>query len=150
VIGEMVVEPQRQFGRRVHHQRQAHLYKGWLDVTRSGKAFVYTGYSWRGRTTIASGVVLLHPATRAEIPQELREVMWVSPDQSTMEGRWFWGAYQEFGYDVKLHRAGEGPTVMSVDRTMLKTGSTAQRVKIYGDNFFASAVGDIDLGTASR
>jgi len=63
-----------------------------------------------------------------------------------MEGRWFWGAYQEFGYDVKLHRASEGPTVMSVDRTMLKTGSTGQRVKIYGDNFSRVAVGDIDLG----
>ena len=59
--------------------------------------------------------------------------MWVAPDQSQMEGRWFWGSYEEFGYDVTLRRAGEGATVMSVDRTMLKTGSTGQRVKIDAD-----------------
>ena len=29
--------------------------------------------------------------------------MWISPDQTSGEGRWFWGEYQEFGLDVKLN-----------------------------------------------
>jgi len=28
--------------------------------------------------------------------------MWFSPDQKMAEGRWFWGTYQEFGFNVKL------------------------------------------------
>lgn len=146
VIGEMAVEPSGSSEDEFTTNIKLTYLKDGSTVTRSGKAFVYTGYSWRGRTTIASGVVAPAPGNAGGNPQELREVMWVSPDQSTMEGRWFWGAYQEFGYDVKMHRAGEGATVMSVDRTMLKTGSTGQRVKIYGDNFSRVTVGDIDLG----
>jgi quinohemoprotein amine dehydrogenase len=77
----------------------------------------------------------------------LREVMWVAPDQSQMEGRWFWGSYEEFGYDVTLRRAGEGTTVVGVDRTMVKNGATAQRVRIYGDNFARVTAADVDFGT---
>ncbi len=73
--------------------------------------------------------------------------MWIAPDQNSMEGRWFWGAYEEFGYDVTLHRASDGVTVTGTDLTMIKTGSTAQKVKIYGDNFPKLTVADIDFGT---
>ncbi len=33
---------------------------------------------------------------------ETREAMWFNPNQMEAEGRWYWGAYQEFGFDVKL------------------------------------------------
>jgi len=73
--------------------------------------------------------------------------MWIAPDQNSMEGRWFWGAYEEFGYDVTLHRANDGVTVTGTDLTMIKTGSSAQKVKIYGDNFPKLTLADIDFGT---
>ena len=48
-------------------------------------------------------------------PSEMREVMWISPDQSQAEGRWFWGEYQEFGIRreaaarvLRCHAAGRG------------------------------------------
>ncbi len=68
------------------------------------------------------------PAANAapdDLGSEMREVMWISPDQSTAEGRWFWGEYQEFGFDVKMQRASADPTLIGVDRSSLKTGSQA-------------------------
>ena len=132
VIGEMVVEPGAAEDEFTTNVKLTYLKDG-STVTRTGKSLVYTGYAWRGRSR-AQNPVAASPANAGGNPAELREVMWVSPDQSTMEGRWFWGAYQEFGYDVKLPRAGDGPVVLGTDRAMLKTGSTSQRVRLYGDN----------------
>ena len=67
-----------------------------------------------------------------DLGSEMREVMWVSPDQSTAEGRWFWGEYQEFGFDVKMQRASADPTLIGVDRSLLKTGSQGTRVRLIG------------------
>ena len=47
-----------------------------------------------------------------DLSSEMREAMWFSPDQSHAEGRWFWGEYQEFGFDVKLQRASAEPTLI--------------------------------------
>ena len=50
------------------------------------------------------------PGTKPDdLLSEAREAMWISPDQSTAEGRWFWGEYQEFGFEVKLVRASIEP-----------------------------------------
>ena len=59
--------------------------------TFTGHAVIYTGYEWRGRSKTA-GI------------GDLREIMMVSPDQSTIEGRWYWGGYQEFGFNIKARR----------------------------------------------
>jgi len=146
VIGEMQVEPGGSDDEFTTSLKLTYLKDG-STVTRTGKANVFTGYSWRGRSAAKSAAAAPSPTNAGGVPEELREVMWVSPDQSQMEGRWFWGAYQEFGFDVTLRRAGDGPSVLAVDRTMLKTGSTAQRVKIYGDNFPRVTAADIDFGT---
>ena len=76
-------------------------------IIRSGHSLVYAGYSWRGRSkgTTAAG------SAPDDLASEMREVMWVSPDQSQAEGRWFWGQYQEFGFDVKMQRASSEPTL---------------------------------------
>lgn len=145
VVGEMVVEPGAGEDEFTTNVKLTYLKDG-STVTRSGKSLVYTGYSWRGRST-AKDVSAPSPSNAGGSPAELREVMWVSPDQLTMEGRWFWGAYQEFGFDVKLDRAGDGAVISAVDRTMLKTGSTAQQVKIFGDNLQRVALADVDFGT---
>jgi quinohemoprotein amine dehydrogenase len=61
--------------------------------------------------------------------------MWVSPDGLKAEGRWFWGQYQEFGFDVKMQRASSGPTLLAVDLPAMKTGSRANRIRLLGDDF---------------
>ncbi len=78
----------------------------------------------------------------------MRETLWISPDQTWAEGRWFWGEYQEFGVDVKLRRATPEPALLSLDRYSLKTGSQAQKVRVLGDNLPAQvAAADLDFGT---
>jgi quinohemoprotein amine dehydrogenase len=74
-------------------------------------------------------------------------VMMLSRDQSQLEGRWFWGAYQEFGIDAAMRRANAGSTVLGVDVYSLKSGSAGAEVRIYGDHFPAGiSPADLDLG----
>lgn len=145
VTGEMVIEPGAAEDEFSTNLKLTYLKDG-ATVARTGKSLVYTGYTWRGRSRTNSAVAPA-PGNAGGNPAELREVMWVAPDQSSMEGRWFWGAYEEFGYDVKLTRAGDGPIVTGTDRAMLKSGSAAQRVRIYGDNLPKAAAAEIDFGT---
>jgi quinohemoprotein amine dehydrogenase len=102
-------------------------------VTRASKALVYTGYQWRGRGAAGSDT--------------WREVMFVERDWTQMWGRWFTGAYDETGIDVKLTRVSAGPVVLGTSVASLKTGSTGQAVRIFGANLPASPQpGDIGLG----
>lgn len=104
-------------------------------VTRTGRAIVYTGFQWRGRSTT--------PAENSS----LREVMLIDRDWRHMEGRWFTGGYDELGLDIKLDRIGSETRILGTDRTALKKGTAAQELKIYGLNFPATLrAADIDLG----
>jgi quinohemoprotein amine dehydrogenase len=113
-------------------------------ISRTGHSVVYAGYSWRGRS---KGT----PAANAapdDLGSEMREVMMVSQDQSTAEGRWFWGQYQEFGFDVKMLRASADPTLIGADRTSLKTGSQANRVRLIAESLPEQiAPADLDFGS---
>lgn len=112
-------------------------------LTRTGKGIVYTGYSWRG--TSSSGP----EGARADAPQdhETRETMWFAPDRKSAEGRWFWGDYQEFGFNVKLTRASADPAVTAIAPYALKTGTKGATVMLYGNAFPAGLKpADIDLG----
>jgi quinohemoprotein amine dehydrogenase len=91
-------------------------------VTRTGKALIYTGYQWRGRGTPAGA------------DQPWREVLFVERDWKTMWGRWFTGAYDETGIDVKLVRLGTEPIVFGTSVSALKTSASASPVKIFGAN----------------
>ena len=105
---------------------------------------MYAGYSWRGRS---KGTAAANAAPD-DLGSEMREVMWFSPDQSSAEGRWFWGEYQEFGFDVKLRRPSADPTLIGVDRTALKTGSQGNRVRLIAESLPAQvAAADLDFGT---
>jgi quinohemoprotein amine dehydrogenase len=112
-------------------------------IQRSGKVVVFNGYSWRGRSTgTAAG------NAPSDIPAEMRESMMIAPDQSSAEGRWFWGDYDEFGVDVKLWPASGASTIIGLDRASLKTGSQAQRVRILGDNLPSQLTpADVDFGS---
>ena len=73
--------------------------------------------------------------------------MWFAPDQATAEGRWFWGQYQEFGFDVQLRRPATTPMLLSVAPTSLKAGSEGNRIRLLGDNFPAKVTPkDMNLG----
>lgn len=110
-------------------------------VTETGKTLVYTGYAWRGRSSSEKAGATPNDAG------VVREVMMLSRDQSQLEGRWFWGAYQEFGMDVTLRRATMATVVLGVDVYMLKSGSNGNEVRIYGGNFPPGiSASDLDLG----
>jgi quinohemoprotein amine dehydrogenase len=78
----------------------------------------------------------------------MRESLWISPDQTWAEGRWFWGEYQEFGVDVTLRRATPEPMLLTLDRYSLKSGSQAQKVRVIGYNLPAQVTAaDLDFGS---
>jgi quinohemoprotein amine dehydrogenase len=104
-------------------------------VTRTGRAIVYTGFQWRGRSTTDAS------------ESALREVMLIDRDWRHMEGRWFTGGYDEIGLDVKLDRIGAETRVLGTDRTALKKGVAGQELKIYGANLSSALRADeVDLG----
>ncbi|MFN3424508.1 MAG: quinohemoprotein amine dehydrogenase subunit alpha [Novosphingobium meiothermophilum] len=112
-------------------------------LTRRGKGLVYTGYSWRG--TSSSGP----EGARPDAPEdhETRETMLFSSDRKSAEGRWFWGDYKEFGFNVKLTRASAEPTVSAVWPYALKAGAKGATLTLIGDAFPAGLKpADIDLG----
>lgn len=104
-------------------------------VTREGKAIVYTGFQWRGRSFSGAGD-----------QAGMREVMFVDRDHRGMSGRWFTGAYNETGIDVTLRRIGNDPIVLGLDSIALQTGTTRE-VTIHGTNFPAGLpAAAIDFG----
>ena len=112
-------------------------------VLRSGRIAVFGDSAWRGRSKGTE------PANSApdDLASEAREVLLIAPDQSTAEGRWFWGQYQEFEFDVKLRRASSDPTLLGVDRSSLRVGSIATHIRLTGDNFPGQVVpADLDFG----
>jgi quinohemoprotein amine dehydrogenase len=83
-----------------------------------------------------------------DLSSDMREALWISPDQTWAEGRWFWGEYQEFGVDVKLKRATPEPSLLTMDRYSLKTGSQAQTLRLIGNNLPAQVTAaDLDFGS---
>lgn len=106
--------------------------------TRTGKVLLYAGYSWRGTSNDAE-------ARTVQI-KDLHEVMLLSDDLESMRGRWFSGAYDEFGMDVQARRIGRDVLISATDRSRLITGHT-NTVRIYGGNFPNDLrAADIDFG----
>ena len=104
-------------------------------VSREGRAIIYTGFQWRGRSSEGQND-----------PEGLREVMFVERDWQTMNGRWFTGAYDEVGLDVTLERVAGAPAVSGVHPPALRMGST-QTLRIYGMNLAPQTPPDaLDLG----
>ncbi len=111
-------------------------------LTTNGSSIVYTGYAWRGKSKTKS------TSSGLDAPSSIREVMLISRDQSRMEGRWFWGTYDEFGLDVSMRRSVDGPTVLGINVPSLKAGSSNTEVQVYGDNIPQNvAPADLDLGS---
>ena len=142
-------------------------------MTRTGKTTVYQGYAWRGRSQdtkavkASTGRDLAPPderATSADLganresvvlrsssqdPQAaatVRETMMLSRDASEAQGRWMWGDYQEFGFEVRMYKPRAGVTILGVDDPMLRAGEK-RALQIFGDGFQRSVKpADLDLG----
>ena len=91
-------------------------------VTRTGKALIYTGFQWRGRSSEG-----------AADKDGWREVMFLDRNQRELTGRWFTGGYEETGIDVTMTRIGNDPVVLGLDRKGLQT-ARYREVGIYGAN----------------
>jgi quinohemoprotein amine dehydrogenase len=141
--GEMVIEAagaDDEFNTRVNLRSV----RDGFTLVRTGRSAVYDGYAWRGRSKGGDSV----SSAPDDLASEVREVMWFAPDQSKAEGRWFWGQYQEFGFNVELRRAmPDDLRLLGIDRTALKMGSQSNRVRLIGDNFPREVTpSDVDLG----
>ena len=94
------------------------------QVTRTGRTSIYTGFQWRGRSTVggADGTAL-------------REVMFVERDWRGIDGRWFTGGYDELGIDVQLApRRHETDRARRRSQPACRAGGTGQALKIYVAN----------------
>ena len=104
------------------------------QVERTGRAIVYTGFQWRGRSIPGDPDA-----------DELREVMFVERDWRTISGRWFAGSYDETGIDVTLERLGDERAVAGVHPPSLPAGATGT-IRVHGENLAAASADAIDLG----
>lgn len=119
-----------------------HSLKDGSTITRSGTGIVYGGYSWRGHSKGTGDA-----AAPDGVGNEARETLWFAPDQKSAVGRWFWGAYQEFGFDVKLTRASSEPTIAAVSPYAIKAGTHGATLRILGDRLpVGPALSAIALG----
>src|SRR5260370_42070380 len=76
--------------------------------------------------------------------------MLVSRDGSTMEGRWFWGGYPEFGIDVQLVRQVAETIVLGTDRYSVPTPWSGE-IHIYGGNLpRAPRPSNFELGVGTQ
>lgn len=106
--------------------------------TRTGRVILYAGYSWRGSSN--------DPQARTAQIKEMKEVMMLSSDLEGMRGRWYSGAYDEYGMDVVLRKAGRDIVVSATDQAKLMAGRSVT-LKIYGTNFPNDLkAADIDFG----
>lgn len=139
-LGEMTITSGEGADRYVTVTKLRSLQTG-AEITRKGQGVVYGGYSWRGGGESGG-------AGRPDDPKNAgREVMWFAPDLKMAQGRWYWGAYNEFGFDVTLTRASADPTVAAVTPSALKTGAKGVEVHIYGDALPQKVTPqDVDMG----
>lgn len=111
-------------------------------LSRKGTGIVYAGYAWRGRNSGDAAAV----SAAGLMDRDARETLWFAPDQKSATGRWFWGSYEEFGFDVQMVRADRGPSVGAVTPSVLKSGSTVE-MHILGDQLPANpTAAALDLG----
>jgi quinohemoprotein amine dehydrogenase len=139
--GEMQVDPGTapdEFATRV----TLHSVEDGSTIVRTGQTILFGGYAWRGRSRGAGA-----SSSPGDPASEAREALWLSPNQTYAQGRWFWGQYQEFGFDVELRRPSSGLTLIAIDRQSLKVGSRANPIRLIGDRMPAQVTPkDVNLG----
>ena len=108
-------------------------------VTREGRAIVYTGFQWRGRSNESGS------------EQAWREVITLSPGWHEASGRWFTGDYDEIGMDVTVRRLGADPVIAGAYPRGLRKGGEPQEIAIHGANLPAGITpAALDFGPGVR
>ena len=97
-------------------------------VQRTGKAVVYAGYSWRGRSRPVPG------SPEGEPPQ-LREVLLLGADWNTLKGRLFTGDHDELGMDLSLYRHVGQPRIFSADDAAVPSATKRHVLTLHGEAF---------------
>lgn len=121
VYGQVVITPKPGSEDEFTTETQYVYARTGQSVKRTGRAIVYTGFQWRGRS-------VLNEADK----EGMREVIFVDPAMRELTGRWFTGAYQETGIDVRLQRIGKDPVLLGLDRKAFRVGSSNQAVTVHG------------------
>ena len=135
VFGEVTITANRGNDAEFTTEARYAAARGGSALVGHGQAILYTGFQWRGRSTSGGGE-----------PKTLREVMFVGRDGRSIAGRWFAGAYDESGLDVKLVRLGSDPVVLGASPSALRVGE-ASTVRVYGFNLGrALEPGEVDFG----
>jgi len=99
-----------------------------------GQSVTYSGYEWRGRGKMQG-------------TGDVRQVMTVAADQSSMEGRWFWGGYDEFGFNVTAHRDNHDVAILGTNVYSLHAGDKGVPFTLFGERFPAAlSAADVGLG----
>src|SRR4029079_1765157 len=128
VYGQVTVTSQGQSGDLTTETTFTYARSG-QTVTRRGRAIVYTGFQWRGKS------------------DDFREVLFVDRDWRRASGRCVSGADDEWGMDAKLARIGGDPIVLGIAETKLKSGASGQEVHLFGANLPARATpSDLNFG----
>jgi quinohemoprotein amine dehydrogenase len=141
-VGEMQLEPIGTSGE-FNERTTLRSVRDGSTVTRRGQGVMYGGYAWRG---VSQGEKTAGFAPDA-LSNAAHEVMTAAPNAASGDGRWFWGQYQELGFDVSIRRATSGPTLLVMDPPLLKTGSQSKRVCLFGDLLPGGiSPSDLDLG----
>lgn len=105
-----------------------------VEVNRNGQSIVYAGFQWRGRSSSSDQF-------------GAREVMFVTRSRDEMSGRWFSGAYDERGIDVRLQRIGTDPVVTGVYPRAVPREAGDIELELYGANLQRAFGAEIvDLG----
>lgn len=103
-------------------------------IVREGQGVLYAGYSWRGRTKATSGAVDGTRELALEEDGDLREVLLLNEDWTSLSGRFFTGGYDEIGADVTLTRNRGTPEVLGVEGGALRTHADGQSLTVLMHN----------------
>jgi quinohemoprotein amine dehydrogenase len=118
---------------------------GTSALARTGRALAYGGTAWRGRSSGSS----LASAAPEDPANAAQEAMLIAPDGASVAGRWFWGQYEELGFDVKMQRPSSDPILLLVEPQSFKAGSNSNQIRLIGDRFPAQVTtADVFAGPA--
>ena len=136
VYGRVIVTAGSSVGEFVTEARLTYARDG-LSITHTGRSIVYAGFQWRGSSSLDDSE-----------ESTWRQVMFLERDRQSMSGRWFRGAYNEIGIDVRLQRVDTRPLLSGIYPSAIMRNVETHELKIYGANLPSQlGLAELDLGT---
>lgn len=136
VYGRVIVTAGSRVGEFVTEARLTYARDG-LSITHTGRSIVYAGFQWRGSSSLDDSE-----------ESTWRQVMFLERDRQSMSGRWFRGAYNEIGIDVRLQRVDTRPLLSGIYPSAIMRNVETHELKIYGANLPSQlGLAELDLGT---